>query len=1407
MLKTTAHLGGPNGLSAEVIIDTGSNITLISRETLRAIPNAPKPRQGRRYRLVQIVGKASLEGYVNLDVVFETPKGPVSLRVEAYVIQGMTAPFIFGNDFADQFQLSIIRSQEQTRLVFGESGRSLDLPNLHAGPSPSGPHAYDVDVSPRNLQQLRNLRNRKCIKNERRLCLDSKVTVKEEIVIPPFVSKNIAVNITWPETETVAYVERVAVQAGLENEFVTSADVLVTRGQDWLPIVNLTARPLKVAKGEIVGWRRDPKTWLHQKEDDDGRIWRDLQARAMAIRAIHDDRMESKNEKDFPEGMDPVVGGPKAAEGPDDNDITKDTLLSAVDISQDLSPEQKHQVEKVLYRNHRAFGIDGRLGEYPAKVKIPLREGYKEVSLPPYSASPEKRAVIDKQLDTWLEQKVVEPSESPWGFPVIIVFRNGKPRFCVDYRKLNAMTIPDEFPLPRQSDIIQALQGSQWLTTLDALSGFTQLEIDERDRSKTAFRTHRGLHQFRRMPFGLRNGPSIFQRVMQNVLAPFLWVFALVYIDDIVIYSKTFEDHLIHLEKVLKSFVNYGITLSPGKTHVGYRSVLLLGQKVSRLGMSTHKEKVEAIVSLESPRNVSELQTFLGMMVYFASYIPFYAWIVAPLFDLLKKKVVWRWSEVEQEAFELCKKVLTSAPVRAYAVPGRGYRLYTDACDTGLAGILQQVQSIKIGDLRNTRLYEQLKAAHANGKGIPSTVAPVSTLEEPLPKLDWAESLDETTIWVERVIAYWSRILKPAERNYSPTEREALALKESLVKFQAYLEGERILAITDHAALTWSRTYQNVNRRLLAWGTVFAAYPNLEIVHRAGRVHSNVDPISRLRRRIPRQDGPTHDDQVSLELSQPDRAMELAYGNIVEDLEGRVLRLMKKTVESRKKANTDSNVKTIALDPSPLDPPVDDDNSLVEAYYTTTPTNTIVAMEESEIDTFVKGYSLDSHYCKVLESLRKEVDWSKPTYPHYFLGDDGLIYFSDADDHARLCVPMDCRAKVLSEMHDLPSEGGHAGRFRTYNRVASLYYWPRMGQDIKAFVRSCDVCQKVKPRRHSPAGLLQPIPIPSAPFEVVSMDFVTDLPECEGYTAILVIVCKLTKYSLFIPTTNEATEKDTALLFFKHVYSDFGIPRQVITDRDPRWAQSFWKELTIAIGTKRALTTAHHPQADGQTEVVNQAMEIGLRAFVNRDRSDWVKYLPAFKRSYNTGVHASTKVSPAYALYGYHPNGPESLLAGNQHSIPRQQAERPDALEMAAEWEAMRSAAKDALKLAQSYQMTQYNKSRRIVEFDEGDKVLINPHTLHLERDLQGKGRKLTPRFFGPFEIIQKISPITYRLRLPSSYQIHPVLSIAHLEPYVESPKEFGPRALKDTARVGLTDVPEFEVDRILEERLFPSKR
>jgi len=336
------------------------------------------------------------------------------------------------------------------------------------------------------------------------------------------------------------------------------------------------------------------------------------------------------------------------------------------------------------------------------------------------------------------------------------------------------------------------------------------------------FRTHQGLFQFKWLPFSLRNGPSIFQRVMQSILALYLWIFwifCLVYIDNIVIYSKSYKDHLIHLDKVLEAIENAGITLSPTKCHLFYGSILLLGHKVLCLGLSTHAKKVNAIMELERPKKLSQLQTFLGMVVYFSAFIPYYASVCVPLFQLLCKGCKWHWGTEKEHAFQAAKTALRSSPVLGHPMEGIPYCLYMDTSDEALGSSLQQVQPTFDNGLPPPRL---VTAMSSKGKDLDFTN-------------EWAPTLNNTVVHVEQVIGYWSRLFKSAKIRYSMMEREALAAKEGLVKFQPFIEGEDILLITDHSALQWARTYENANRRLAAWGAVFSAYaPKLEIMHQAG---------------------------------------------------------------------------------------------------------------------------------------------------------------------------------------------------------------------------------------------------------------------------------------------------------------------------------------------------------------------------------------------------------------------------------------------------------------------------------------------------------------------------------------------------------------------------------------------
>ncbi|QRV94990.1 Retrovirus-related Pol polyprotein from transposon [Ceratobasidium sp. AG-Ba] len=571
-------------------------------------------------------------------------------------------------------------------------------------------------------------------------------------------------------------------------------------------------------------------------------------------------------------------------------------------------------------------------------------------------------------------------------------------------------------------------------------------------------------------------------------------------------------------------------------------------------------------------------------------------------------------------------------------------------------------------------------------------------------------------------------------------------------------------------------------------------------MHRAGRVHDNADPLSRYLFRIPYSDNPLPLENKSLKLgdnkeSSPYDLVKLnenndAIKNTFEDIHPDHA----KEVDTLVSNYVNTHLEDYAPSLEVFKVQVGSDESYSAEFSTASKLDLVTSISQQEVSKFLDAYTQDSHFRKVIIELSKESSPHKSVYPQYSIGDNRLVYFTGAEGSPRLCVPSPLIPEILKEVHELASEGAHAGNARTYNRVCATYYWPNMAKQVEHFVNTCDVCQKTKPKRHGKIGYLQPIPIPEQPFEVITLDFIMDLPDSKGFNAILVIVDKLTRYAHFVPCTTNINEVETAELFRDHIWSHYGLPRQIISDRDSRWTGAFWDHLTSILGIKRALTTAHHPQADGQTEVMNQTLEIMLRSYVDDTKSNWKELLPALAFSYNTSVHSATKQTPAFLLRGYEPLRPSHLLAQISERIPRIESELAESF--SEQIQATRNKAKNAIRIAQVYQEKSYNKGRNFVQFHEGDQVMINLKTLELQKR---KGRKLNQIYDGPFEVMEQLSPVTYRLRLPEEYSMHPVFNIAHLEKYSRS-EEYGKRAYKPLQRGLEEDNDVYEVEKIVDE-------
>lgn len=299
-------------------------------------------------------------------------------------------------------------------------------------------------------------------------------------------------------------------------------------------------------------------------------------------------------------------------------------------------------------------------------------------------------------------------------------------------------------------------------------------------------------------------------------------------------------------------------------------------------------------------------------------------------------------------------------------------------------------------------MYELLERAFKAKEPIPDLVTHLVKQNLDVPQQgEWDKDFENTTVYVERVVAYWSRVLQSAERNYSPTEREALALKEGLIKFQPYLEGEKIFAITDHAALTWSRTFQNVNRRLLTWGLVFSAFPNMKIIHQAGRVHSNVDPVSRLRCRIPPQESPLDDEVNPLKLKTTEDPLCDMFKELSPKFEEKLLTVATCFAEAEILLVYDNTLVNIPLN-------LDGGREVGIPYQTSQSFSTTIQIESQEIQNWKDAYASNLHFSQVLKNQGKGGN-ENLTFQQYHHSEDGLIYFEDSIGNMCLCVPRDLR--------------------------------------------------------------------------------------------------------------------------------------------------------------------------------------------------------------------------------------------------------------------------------------------------------------------------------------------------------------------------------------------------------------
>jgi len=458
-----------------------------------------------------------------------------------------------------------------------------------------------------------------------------------------------------------------------------------------------------------------------------------------------------------------------------------------------LNETLRTKLTNLLAKNSDVFYHDGQQSTVTDLIEHTIEiSNHSPIKQPAYRIPHSQRQIVKENIEQMLAQKIIQPSNSAWSSPIVLAKKkDNTTRFCVDYRRLNNITSKDTYPMPNVSDIFDHIGRSSVFSTLDLQRGFWQIPVRESDRPKTAFTTFTGLYEFCVMPFGLTNSPATFQRLIENVLRDLTGANIFIYMDDVLIASETIDQHVDDLQRVFDRMRSAHLQLNFKKCTFGRPEVIYLGHAITKNGLSPDKAKVNAVKNFPTPTDIKSLKGFLGLASYYRRFIDSFATIANPLFKLLRKNVSFNWTSSTEKAFNNLKSRLISAPVLAYPDFNKPFILHTDASGTGIGGILSQ-----------------------------------------------------ETETGERPIAFISRSLNKAERNYATTEQEALAIVWSLKTFRPYVYGHPCILYTDHAPLRFLTSSTLTNSRLIRWSLSLQDY-TLEIRYKSGSTNQAADALSR----------------------------------------------------------------------------------------------------------------------------------------------------------------------------------------------------------------------------------------------------------------------------------------------------------------------------------------------------------------------------------------------------------------------------------------------------------------------------------------------------------------------------------------------------------------------------------
>ena len=960
-----------------------------------------------------------------------------------------------------------------------------------------------------------------------------------------------------------------------------------------------------------------------------------------------------------------------------------------------------------------------------------------------------------------LKLKIIQPSQSEWGSPCILVRKppeKGKlqpPRFVVDYRRLNSVTQGDGYPLPSISSVLDAVSQGKVFAKCDLVSGYWQISIRQSDQHKTAFCTHLGLYEFLRLPFGLKTAPNTFQRILNTVFADYLHKWLVVYVDDIIQWAMTDKEALEQYSLLFQRLVKVGMQLKPSKCIFFAREIEILGHRVTQEGRTPISRGVEAILSMPIPTNISAVKRFLGLCGYFRDFIPCMSTRTQALRSLLKKGVSFQWTEETDREFQDLKQAITGPDVMLYHPDWNApFELHVDASKLGCGAMLAQE---KDGVLRPVR--------------------------------------------------FASRAFTPAESRWTTMHQELFAVKWGLEQFRSYILGRRVKVVTDHANLKWLTTMAPQQAKVARWCMSMAEF-DFFIEHRKGERNIVPDVLSRHPTKenipddnvvIPPENAVISFIIIATSVDVPNHTPELIHGtfhNTIACLYNACLmpetngfdpvclatapKRAKRAKEPQVKHSTATQTKTPDVGKSQESSLSDcnfQDFENLESLNRNRSSFAKRQLQDYWCNLLIKFHTSNQDMSAIKNIPKEHLQWVTQMAKRSAVVDSLLMYqdeFMEDPNHYRIMVPNDIQLQrhLLKVYHDSPV-GMHRGREATYGSLSYDFYWQNMAKHVRNWIRRCPACIKFKSTdpKHGPMQ----IRIYDCPFNTIGIDYVGQLPTTPtGNKWILTAVCPYSNFLRAIPVSDkQATTAARAL--FNDVFLQYGFPAVLQSDQGGEWLNAVLHQLTKLLSIEHIVTTSYRPRLNGSTECVHRWLNAAVGIYYEKYQERWEEFLQPAVYAHNVSpIPGTGQISPFFLVFGRNAPSPEVITLDVPVETLSKSTYAEQLVSRMCEAQKLFNSIKADMKRTQR---EYYDKSSRELNIAEGKQVYVRRPPPSSQP--KGSATRFIRRFDGPYTVIGHVHGRQDLLRLRHKFT-EDELRTVNIEKIIVVPDEFSEEAASD---------------------------